>query len=225
MKKSVLLGLVVFLGVFSGVFAANIMFYTQPKASGGIGEIQVSYAVYYKSLKEAYRAADLVIIGKVTQVEYYLKPTSTKTISTVIGPLVPSRPLTYSWIRVEKVIKGRLTNNTVLVRQDGGLGYHDTPIVLPEDPPLMKNESVILFLIKGSSEKYQEEYVYHGPFGRFEVIDEKVYSAIYGLPTSFMGREIQSRKEASIILSIAPDYKDINGVPLETFIETLNAEN
>jgi len=189
----------------------------------GVGVTSVSYAFVYKSFKEAYENADLVIVGTVTKVEYYLKPDSEQEIETSLGTIIPSTPITFSWLKVDSLIKGDNVIETVLVMQFGGKGYLDIPVFIPEDPPLIVGEKVLLFLIKNPfTIKYEsEEHVYYGPFGRFEIIDNRVFSAMYGLPQNVLGRSVMSRDSAKNLLA-STDYSQINGVPLDIFIQLLN---
>ncbi|MEM1581351.1 MAG: hypothetical protein QXK89_02410 [Candidatus Bathyarchaeia archaeon] len=214
---------IIFGGIIFGIAFTSInAFFIQTKRQGiGIGE--VSYAFYYESFRDAYDKADLVVVGKVIRVEYYCKPIAKVVIQTAMGPLVPCFPWTLSSLEVETVIKGELTNKTIIVSQAGGISY-GVFALLPEDPPLKIGERVLLFLIKSELPvKYEEEFGYHGPFGRFEVIDGKVYSLMYGLPEELEDTRVKCREAAENILTAFPhsDYKDVNGIPLEDFIKIL----
>ena len=56
-----------------------------------------------------------------------------------------------------------------------------------------------------------------GVFGRFKVINDRVYSAMYFLPEEIRG--IPCRRAAEDILKDLEGYKDVNGITIEKFLK------
>ncbi len=108
----------------------------------------MSYAFVYESFTEAYEEADLVVTGEVARIEYYLRPDSDEEIETTFGTIVPSTPFTISLLEIDVLVKGELSQDTIYIIQCGGKGYHDIPVLIPEDPPFIVGEKVLLFLHK-----------------------------------------------------------------------------
>ena len=85
-----------------------------------------------------------------------------------------------------------------------------------------EGEFVILFLRepieKGDFVKYPGiEYRHTGVFGRFKVVDGKVYSAMYSLPEEIGGIPCRSRAES--ILKQFEGYDKVNGITVEEFLK------
>jgi|GEM_PF-6310411 len=172
--------------------------------------VDVSYAITYGSYRKAYEDADLVVLGRVTSVEYHFT----------------SLPYTISHLEAELVIKGELSGRTVSVSQLGvgvdeekGIYY-----IIYEDPPLEVGERLLLLLRENKDSPSRNWYWYPGMFGRFEVVDDKVYSMMYELPRLKLlekyGLPEQERIEKATMLT-RTNYASVNGIPLEEFIEML----
>ncbi|MEM3028686.1 MAG: hypothetical protein QXW09_00975 [Thermoproteota archaeon] len=195
----------------------------------------VSYAITYRSYRKAYEDADLVVLGKVVSVDNDSKYRELRNGTWVTledsesaGPTVSKHFFTFPVLEVEQVIKGELFSKTVTIIQ-GGVGIDAEKgivYIILEDPPLEAGERVILFLHKSKDEDYPSTYSYLGPFGRFEVVDSKVYSMMYEAPGLKLlekyGIPEQQRIEQAAILT-RTEYAKVNGTPLEEFIETLTA--
>ncbi len=67
-----------------------------------------------------------------------------------------------------------------------------------------------------------DEYVYYGPFGRFEILDDRVFSVMHGLPENMLGKSTSKLCAKAILEST--DYSLIDGVPIETFIQILGSK-
>lgn len=139
-----------------------------------------------------------------------------------LGDVAPSTPFTISEVEVEVVIKGRVESEKILVRQLGGkwpliVRSHASwfkPIVIQvkEDPLFKIGERVVLFL-KPTNHPINECYAYYFFFGRFRVINGKVYSALYYLS-----------EDTPILGTLrGTDYEQINGISVEEFIKILNS--
>jgi len=170
-----------------------------------IGVILYSYARAY-TLKEAYWNADLVILGEIVWSEN-------------------GYPCLYHRVKVIRVFKGEPVSDVIIVEQEGGWvrinrngEYLEGWVIVPEDPPMRVGEQVILFL-KGPHKwgRYPNlQYSYMGVFGRFRVIDGKVYSAMYFLPDKI--DRFKSRMWAVLILKGLEGYEEVNGITIEEFL-------
>ena len=188
---------------------------TSKDVVGGLA--MVSYVRTY-TLKEAYDTADLVILGRIIYSEHYAwnikRPYRGKTLTF-------ERPYIYHRVKIIKVFKGNPISNVIIVAQFGGMTSRGL-VIVPEDPPMEEDELVILFLCgpheRGDYVKYPGiEYCYMGVFGRFKVINDRVYSAMYFLPEEIGG--IPCRKAAEDILKDLEGYKDVNGITIEKFLK------
>ncbi len=92
--------------------------------------------------------------------------------------------------------------------------------------PSLKEEEVHILFSKGARYygdyvKYPEkEYCYLGVFGRFKVINGKIYSAMYYLPEEING--IPCRRKAKMLLE-GFGYEIVNGITIEDFLKLLKA--
>jgi|GEM_PF-3302703 len=186
-------------------------------SKGMVGVTTVSYVRAY-TLKEAYDTADLVVLGRIIYSEHYVwkvkRPYRGKTLTF-------EEPYIYHRVKIIKVFKGNPISNIIIVAQFGGMTSRGL-VLVPEDPPMEEEELVILFLCgpceRGDFVKYPGiEYCYMGVFGRFKVINDRVYSAMYFLPEEIGG--IPCRKAAEDILKDLEGYKDVNGITIEKFLK------
>ncbi|RLE81595.1 MAG: hypothetical protein DRJ51_03525 [Thermoprotei archaeon] len=177
------------------------------------------------SLAEAYRQADLVVVGRVLGIER---------VSTFSK--MPAMCLT---VEVELVIKGLVTTNRIAVWQTGScIGRFGVFFLRLDDPPLMPGERVILFLREVEPESISgmeivsvplHEYeLFLGPFGRFEVIDGKVYSLMHVTEEllkslSLNPKLIDAAKNHVESWLKGSEYERIKGVTLEEFIAMLKS--
>ncbi len=192
------------------------------------GDICISLPFVYRSFKEAYEECDVAIIGRVVRQWYYTQRSKDVVVTVCregvpLGGVAPSTPYTISEVEIEAVIKGRVEGERVLVRQLGGRWplivrsyaswFRPTVIQVREDPLFKIGERVVLFL-KPTNDPINGCYAYYFFFGRFRVMNGKVYSALYYL------------SEDTPMLSIlrGTDYEQINGIPLEEFIKMLKSE-
>ncbi|OYT30014.1 MAG: hypothetical protein B6U94_07260 [Thermofilum sp. ex4484_79] len=163
-----------------------------------IGVILYSYARVY-TLKEAYWNADLVILGEIIWSENYVWKASSESLG---DPYLVQQE--GGWMKVE--LSGK---------------YLEGWVIVPEDPPMRVGERVILFLkgpiSEGDHLKYPNlQYRYMGVFGRFKVVDGKVYSAMYFLPIKI--DRFPSRMRAVLTLKGLEGYEEVNGITIEEFL-------
>jgi len=188
----------------------------------GVALVMVSYTRMY-SLREAYEAADLVILGKIIYTEHYTwnikRPYMGKALTF-------EEPYSYHRVKVIEVFKGNPISDIIIVAQFGGLDSKGRLVIVPEDPPMEEGELVILFLKgpreKGDFVKYPgREYCHMSVFGRFKVIDGKVYSAMYFLPEEKNG--ISCRSIAERLLKGLEGYREVNGITIEEFLKLIRS--
>jgi len=235
-RLSLIICVILTLGVLTGAIVSLLLRPALPEPRLH-GTMFVSYAVHYRSFKEAYEKCDLAIVGKVLKQWHFNFIFEDKPANTSIGLVIPSSPHTYSEVEVELIIKGEVKSRTILVRQDGGIWpiivrpksekFRPILVQCADDPLFEIGERVVLFLfLVGDRDEvaqnrrerrvlaeYETEYVYHGVFGRFRVEEDSVYSACYYLPEGRTG------------MLEGTDYRRVNGVPLEVFIETLRSSD
>jgi len=187
-----------------------------------IALVMMDYVRPY-TLREAYESADLVILGRIIYTEYYVwsikRPYKGKTLTF-------EKPYIYHRVKVIEVFKGNPASDIVIVAQFGGLTSRGL-VIVPEDPPMKEGELVILFL-KGPSEKGDFikypgiEYRYMSAFGRFKVINGKLYSAMYFLPEEMYG--IPCRRIAENLLKDLAGYKEVNGITVDDFLKLIGID-
>ena len=164
---------------------SNITFI--PGASGS-----ASWATNYEDMGELCSLADLIVVGTVDRI-------------IEVVPAEWGHGMIYdakSAFRVETVLKGTTDKEIVLTHMalanpDGWLEG------MAEDPPLQPRERWVFFLRVTESGNYNN----FGPWGRYKVIDDKVYSM-----NQIPGKNIWYYEEKL----------DFNGVSLSNFIESIN---
>jgi len=212
--------IILLLGFTIALLPANKSAFLLAEGSSGydfkvIGVILYSYARVY-TLKEAYWNADLVILGEIIWSENYVWKASSESLGD---------PYLYHRVKVIRVFKGEPVSDVIIVQQEGGWmrvelsgKYLEGWVIVPEDPPMRAGEQVILFL-EGPHTwgKYPNlQYSYMGVFGRFKVIDGKVYSAMYFLPIKI--DRFPSRMQAVLTLKGLEGYEEVNGITIEEFL-------
>lgn len=155
----------------------------------------VSWAEYYADIGELCDAADLIAVGEIDRV---ISESSEKVAEARWGGV-----LLYTTdfaFRIEQVIKGEEVEE-ILLHQTGVAGKQE----VRDDPLFEQGERCVLFLREYEAGKY---YVLGGPQGRFEIIDDEVFSMNHVLP------------DEAIWLSAELDF---DGVDLESFIASVEA--
>ena len=124
-------------------------------AGGGIG---VDYPKSYDNLTELASDAALIAVGRIDR-------------TVRVGPdgQPPRGTYTKSAFRLERVLKGD-KNGEVIVNQIGAIGQAEDVA----DPIFRPGEEAVLFLKTNG-----EVYFLPGPWGRYRIVDNKVYSMNY----------------------------------------------
>ncbi|MBN1683691.1 hypothetical protein JW865_09090 [Candidatus Bathyarchaeota archaeon] len=126
--------------------------------------IDVSWVKKYTSLKDLYNDSYVVIIGEVLSTNYR---------NILVKSNVTSVPFTDFVIKINSVLKGFVSNDTIVVSQTGGL-LNDVLFMIRDDPLMQNGDKVILFLNK--EEKYGSHFILGGPQGRFVILNDHVFS-------------------------------------------------
>lgn len=141
---------------------------------------QASWAKYYASLSELTPDSELIAVGVIDQ---------------VIRTFEEAKNLyatTFSF-RIEQVLKGEEIDKVNLLQT----GASEKPwTIITDDPLFQKGERYLLFLDHPSPDIY---VTLSGPFGRYQIMDNKVYS---------MNHILQNNQYS------APQGLDFNGVSL-----------
>jgi len=143
---------------------------SQEQNTGNVtGIIHVDYVKSYENLGELAGEADLIVVGIVERTEAVLDEATRDSED----PRVQQRN-TESYFRVEKSIKGDLTDEIIIVQMGakGWLEEQGNPVFEP-------GERCFLFLRGGEDGIYR---LLH-PDGRFRIEDDKVSSMNFVLPT------------------------------------------
>lgn len=156
--------------------------------------VSASYVSSFQDMGELCNSSDVIVIGTVERV--------IDVVRADYGPdyIYDAR----SAFRVDKVLKGKIDKEIVLTKmalkdKNGWLEGSNV------DPPFEAGEQWILFLSADMS------YNNLGPWGRYKIIDDKVYS---------MNRVANDNNAYG---GGQPDFKlDFNGVPLSDFIAGVN---
>jgi len=169
---------VISLGIILGSLSGSIVlsFYVRnvspPSEVDLREETTVSWAKGYGSLRELVEDSDVVVLGEVIN--------SFVSINTY-GPWATKYVHTVYEFRVERVILAEVKANEVLtLNHTGGIVNGAPRQVIREDPPLNVGERLILFLVRArysdSDYLHPTQYFILGPWGRFVVVSERVYS-------------------------------------------------
>lgn len=164
MRKSIILSILIGAIVFS-VTAIN-MFHENSESKATQVFLSGSTANVYNSAQELYNGADIVAIGTFDSVS------NTGVLSKTVIPFTD-----FSFIP-EKVLKGSIDGNNILVHQIGGVTEQGI-VDLDEDPLYSVGEKALLFLKKGADGKCFTVGAYQG---RFPIKDNLISSVNYVLP-------------------------------------------
>ena len=191
MKTKMIVGLVLLvasIGIAQTYFAQKNVFNIYPEPTPGLA---LADWITYGSFKELLSNTDVIIIGEVVK----------SSVVTTPLPSPDNHPNSYTQtihtVNIEKVYKGVINGDSVLIEQ-----YGDNTKYILESPQLPTGEKMILFLYEYSPGKYN---IVGGPQGRFHIVDGKVYS---------LG-EVYS-PAADLCKSFST-----NGVSVESFINSL----
>jgi hypothetical protein len=149
-----------------------------------------SYVSSFQDLGELCNSSDVIVVGTVERVIEVVPEENSK------GMIYDAK----SAFRINQVLKGNIGNEIVLTKiaLKGPEGWVEG---IAEDPPFEAGERWVLFLNADMS------YNNLGPWGRYKIIDDKVYS---------MNR-ITGDNDA-----YGAGQLDFNGVPLSGFIAEVN---
>jgi hypothetical protein len=125
---------------------------------------EVSWANSYKNLEELSDVADMIAVGEVKDV---LGVTSDVVSEARWGPI--SLHFTDFSFSVDQVLKGPRAVSEILIHQTGAKGKDE----ISDDPLLEIGDKYVLFLHEYETGKY---YILGGPQGRFQIINEHVFS-------------------------------------------------
>jgi hypothetical protein len=158
-------------------------------------EVDVSWAKGYAGIENLSAEADLIAVGTV------------KNIVGVTGDVVGEDRwgsiilyFTDFAFSVERVLKGPQVIREVIIHQTGAVGEYE----IRDDPLLERGDKYVLFLHEYETGKY---YILGGPQGRFQIIENKVFSMNNILP---------------VIISLHPGL-DVKGVEEANFLESVIA--
>lgn len=156
---------------------------------------EVSWAEYYTDIGELCDAADLIAVGEISRV---ISESGEKVAEARWGGvLLYTTDFAFG---IEQVLKGEGAEEIIL-HQTGAAGKQE----VSDDPLFEQGERCVLFLREYEAGKY---CVLGGPQGRFEIIDDEVFSMNRILP------------DEAIWLSAELDF---DGVDLESFISSVEA--
>ena len=153
-----------------------------------------SYVSSFQDMSELCNSSDVIVVGTVEKVIEVVPAEWGH------GRIYDAR----SALRVDKILKGKIDKEIVLTKMalKDNNGWMEGSNV---DPPFEAGEKWVLFLSAEMS------YNNLGPWGRYKIIDDKVYS---------MNRVANDNNAYG---SSRPDFKlDFNGVPLADFIADVN---
>ncbi len=193
-SASILIGIIV--GLLSSLVTINHILNPQHMMNNAENDetedaVEVSWVIYFSNLRELVTNSDVIILGKVidarTIIRTIYEPWGTKDIGTAYK------------FEVEQVIKGDLRVGEVIgFALSGGIINGKPRMVIREDPLANVGERLILFL-----KRTEGGFAIQGPWGRFIVISNKVYS---------LGAIYLASKNYSL---------DVNGTNLEEFIKEI----
>ncbi len=152
---TILLIIAIVLGILWGLDVLSAR--SNPTGQGQPVSSGASWAKSFEDMTELCAASDVIALGMVDRV---IRVTRAQ----------PSGHLYFTdWaFRIEKVLKGRVTEE-VTVHQTGAAGLGSE---IAEDPLFRRGERYVLFLKRGA----QEIFYNLGPWGRYKVVDGRVYS-------------------------------------------------
>ncbi|MDD5190496.1 MAG: hypothetical protein PHE50_05575 [Dehalococcoidales bacterium] len=159
---------------------------TQTRTPGGFAAVSVDWDYHYSDLKTLCGSADLIAMGTIS-----------KTVQIVKEQV--SLYSTRSAFQIETILKGE-AGKEVIVTQ---IGTPEMPNYDPAEDPLFKpGEKYILFLKNNPSGIYSG----FGPWGRYKIIDNQVFSM-----NNFL---FEAHYDAKGL--------DFNGVEINDFISQIN---
>jgi hypothetical protein len=142
-----------------------------------------SWGIYFDNLPDLCMAADVIAVGVIERV--------------VDVDRARHMEMTRFGFRPQKVLKGG-NDGELIINSCGVSGMQGTQII--EDPVFNIGERWVLFLQEGSPGNYHN----FGPWGRYKVIDDRVYS-------------INHVQDSSLISWHLPEL-DFNGVGIDDFL-------
>jgi len=173
-RKAIVISLGIILGSLSGTIVLSL-YARNVGSSLGVDlqeETTVSWTRRYGSLRELIEDSDVVVLGEVID---------SSVLTNTYGPWAAKYVHTIYEFRIERVIIGKAEVNEVLtLNHTGGIVSGEPRQVIREDPPLNAGDRLILFLVRArysdSDYLHPTQYLILGPWGRFVVVSERVYS-------------------------------------------------
>lgn len=158
-------------------------------------EVYVSWAKGYEGIEDLSGEADLIAVGTAKEI---VEVTDEVVGAARWGPIIFY--FTDFAFSVEQVLKGPQDIREVIIHQTGAAGEEE----IRDDPLLECGDKYVLFLHEYETGKY---YILGGPQGRFQIIENEVFSMNNILPG---------------IISLHPGL-DIKGVEKAKFLESVIA--
>lgn len=129
-------------------------------------EMSVSWARLYDNVTQLANYSDLIIVGEIVTADSYNEQ--------VVPYDTPGNTMVFTdyMIEINQIIRGKSETREITVHQTGGV-IDNKMHVVSDDPLLLTEKTVILFLTRYEPNKY---FITGGPQGQFYYIDSKVYS-------------------------------------------------
>ncbi len=175
-------------------FLAILCFVSVGMQSGDI-LVTVSWAESYSNIEDLSTEADLIAVGTVKGV---VGVNSEVVGEDRWGPIILY--FTDFAFYVEQVLQGPQDVGEVIIHQTGAADEYE----IRDDPLLERGDRYVLFLHEYETGKY---FILGGPQGRFQIIEDKVFSMNNILP---------------VIISLHPGL-DVKGVEKANFLESVIA--
>ena len=153
----------------------------------------VSWATGYKGIEQLSAEADLIAVGTVERV---IGVTGDVIGEVRWGPIMLY--FTDFAFSVERALKGPQDVGEVLIHQTGAAGKME----VPDDPLLEPGDKYVVFLHEYETGKY---LILGGPQGRFQIIENEVFSMnniLPGIGSPVPGLDVKGVEKASFVESV-----------------------
>ncbi len=156
-------------------------------------EVDVSWAKGYAGIEDLSAEADLIAVGTVKNI---VGVTGDVIGEDRWGPIILY--FTDYAFSVERVLKGPQDIREVVIHQTGAAGKEE----IRDDPLLERGDGYVLFLHEYDTGKY---YILGGPQGRFQIIENKVFSMNNIFPVNISlhpGLDVKGVEKANFLESV-----------------------
>jgi len=156
-------------------------------------EVDVSWAKGYAGIEDLSAESDLIAVGTVKKI---VEVTDDVVGEDRRGPIILY--FTDFAFSVERVLKGPQGIREVIVHQTGAAGREE----IRDDPLLECGDKCVLFLHEYETGKY---YILGGPQGRFQIIDNEVFSMnniLPGIISLHPGLDVKGMEKADFLESV-----------------------